>query len=51
MLAKCNKNLQVDSFTYIDGIISKDSGCSEYVKIIIAKVQVFFFAVEIFLEE
>ena len=47
-----NKKIdQVDSFTCVGSIISKDSGCSEDVKSGIAKAQGVFFRVEKGLEE
>jgi hypothetical protein len=42
---------QVDSFTYLDSIISKDGGNSEDVKSRTAKAQGVFSQLKIFLEE
>ena len=42
---------QVDSFTYLDSIISKDGGCSEDVKSRITKAQGIFSQLKIFSEE
>ena len=42
---------QVEDFTYLGSIISKDGGCSEDVKSRIANVQGVFFTVEKSLEE